>query len=541
MHDALSIDGGGLKAIVAQEGASNVDSNPNPASNSGSGSGSVSDANSGVGPDSSVGPDSDFGANSGSSANLGFGPNPGTGSNSVSESDAETVRGSYKQPGGKLVSATVAVDAEGRIAHVAFDGDYFAERTDGRDVNLEAVAEALVGLSIRSNIADLQHVLEHAIPQDVRLVGIDAQAMAFAVARAAAVFTDSLALHNLREDEGSAWASVLPDRFPENSAHPNHQIPLTPQLIAERWEQLDVHLEDPETAASQPYEPAMQMALDDVIARRTARGDLPPLLRFWEWAGPAVILGLNQSVSNEVDLARARELGIAVVRRVTGGGAMFVEPGNTITYSLTAPLSFVAGLSADDSYGLCESWTFSALHSIGIAASHEPINDISSPAGKIGGAAQRRYPAPHQYRSGAAANGASDTNAATAATAVSAEHAADADTATSAPAAHAAAPGAILHHTTMAYDIDANKMLQVLRINKEKMSDKAVKSAAKRVDPMKSQSGMSRRQVLAAFSRYLHENIPHIQSIELPQDVIDEARELASSKFSTPEWIHRIP
>lgn len=535
MHDALSIDGGGLKAIVAQEGASNADSNPNSASNSGSGSGSVSDTNSGTGPDS------DFGANLGSSVSSGVGPN------SVSESDAETVRGSYKQPGGKLVSATVAVDAEGRIAHVAFDGDYFAERTDGRDVNLEAVAEALVGLSIRSNIADLQHVLEHAIPQDVRLVGIDAQAMAFAVARAAAVFTDSLALHNLREDEGSAWASVLPDRFPENSAHPNHQIPLTPQLIAERWEQLDVHLEDPETAASQPYEPAMQMALDDVIARRTARGDLPPLLRFWEWAGPAVILGLNQSVSNEVDLARARELGIAVVRRVTGGGAMFVEPGNTITYSLTAPLSFVAGLSADDSYGLCESWTFSALHSIGIAASHEPINDISSPAGKIGGAAQRRYPAPHQYRSGAAANGVSDTNAATAATAVSAtsgvsaEHPADADAATSVPPTHAAAPGAILHHTTMAYDIDANKMLQVLRINKEKMSDKAVKSAAKRVDPMKSQSGMSRRQVLSAFSRYLHENVPHIQSIELPQDVIDEARELASSKFSTPEWIHRIP
>jgi lipoate-protein ligase A len=484
MHDALSIDGGGLKAIVAPMG----------------------------------------------------------------ESDAETVRGSYKQPGGKLVSATVAVDAEGRIAHVAFDGDYFAERADGRDVNLASVAEALVGLSVRSNIADLQHVLEHAIPQNVRLVGIDAQAMAFAVARAAAVFTDSLALHNLREDEGSAWASVLPDRFPENSAHPNHQIPLTPQLIAERWEQLDVRLEDPETAASQPYEPAMQMALDDVIARRTARGDLPPILRFWEWAGPAVILGLNQSVSNEVDLARARELGIAVVRRVTGGGAMFVEPGNTITYSLTAPLSFVAGLSADDSYGLCESWTFSALHSIGIAASHEPINDISSPAGKIGGAAQRRYPAPHQYRSSAAANGASDTNAAPAATpavtsmsAVSAEHAADTGVSISALPAYVSASGAVLHHTTMAYDIDANKMLQVLRINKEKMSDKAVKSAAKRVDPMKSQSGMSRRQVLAAFSRYLHENIPHIQSIDLPADVIAEARELAASKFSTPEWTHRIP
>lgn len=409
----------------------------------------------------------------------------------------EMVRGSYKQPGGKLISASVEIDAEDRFTTVVFDGDYFAERTDGRDANLATVASSLVGMPLHSSLECLEKVIAHALPRDLNLVGIDAHGMAFAVARAAALVNGGLALNN--RPEGSSWASALPDRFPENSAHPSQQIELTEALIEQRWKELDLHLVDPVASAREPFEPAMQMALDEVIARRTARGELPPMLRFWEWASPAVILGLNQSVRNEVDMAAAQRFGISVVRRVTGGGAMFVEPGNTITYSLTTPLGFVRGLSAKDSYGLCESWVFKALQSIGISASHEPINDISSPAGKIGGAAQRRYPE------------------------------------------HSPQPGALLHHTTMAYDINADKMLQVLRVNKEKMVDKPVKSAAKRVDPMKSQSGMSRREILDAFEQFLLAEVPHISTIELPVNVVDEARELAATKFGTREWTERIP
>ena len=49
---------------------------------------------------------------------------------------------------------------------------------------------------------------------------------------------------------------------------------------------------------------------------------------------------------------------------------------------------------------------------------------------------------------------------------------------------------------TLAYDIDAEKMGRVLNTSREKMSDKAVKSAVKRVDPMRSQTGMSREDVV---------------------------------------------
>ena len=45
-----------------------------------------------------------------------------------------------------------------------------------------------------------------------------------------------------------------------------------------------------------------------------------------------------------------------MVRRISGGGAMFIEPGNTITYALYAPESLVAGMSFARSYAFLDDW-----------------------------------------------------------------------------------------------------------------------------------------------------------------------------------------
>src|SRR3546814_8242218 len=51
-------------------------------------------------------------------------------------------------------------------------------------------------------------------------------------------------------------------------------------------------------------------------------------------------------------------------------------------------------------------------------------------------------------------------------------------------------------HVTMSYDIDAEKMVQVLRIGREKLSDKGTTSAKKRVDPLRSQTGLARDTII---------------------------------------------
>src|SRR5690625_7993019 len=89
----------------------------------------------------------------------------------------------------------------------------------------------------------------------------------------------------------------------------------------------------------------MQMALDEVLLNRVAAGERQPTLRIWEWASASVVLGRFQSVRNEVDREATERYGVTVVRRITGGGAMFNEPHNTITYSLYTPEALVKGMS----------------------------------------------------------------------------------------------------------------------------------------------------------------------------------------------------
>ena len=233
--------------------------------------------------------------------------------------------------------------------------------------------------------------------------------------------------------------------------------------------------------------PALHMALDEVLVEEVSAGRRAPTLRVWEWAAPAIVIGRFQSLRNEVDAERAGRHAIEVVRRISGGGAMFIEPGNTITYSIFAPLSMVEGLSFQESYAYMDAWVIEALAELGIEAWYQPLNDIVSAAGKIAGAAQARR------------------------------------------------GKAVLHHVTMAYDIDAAKMLQVLRIGREKLSDKGIASAAKRVDPLRSQTGLPRDAVIArmidTFRRRhgLHED-------DLRPDELARAEALAARKFSDAAW-----
>lgn len=242
-----------------------------------------------------------------------------------------------------------------------------------------------------------------------------------------------------------------------------------------------------------PQSAAMHMALDEVIAGDVGLGLRPPTLRIWEWAAPTVVIGSFQSLRNEVDPEGAANHGVTVVRRISGGGAMFIEPGNTITFSLYVPASLVEGLSFEASYAFLDDWVIGALNSLGIKASYMPLNDVTSPGGKIAGSAQKRL-----------------------------------------------ASGAVLHHMTMAYDIDADKMLEVLRIGREKMSDKGTKSANKRVDPLRSQTGLARAQVIDAMVAHFRERYDVVDG-SVSDDERRRAEKLAEEKFANDEWTARVP
>ncbi|MDN5842161.1 MAG: lipoate--protein ligase family protein [Alcaligenaceae bacterium] len=241
-----------------------------------------------------------------------------------------------------------------------------------------------------------------------------------------------------------------------------------------------------------PQMPLQHMALDQVLLDEVAAGRRAPTLRIWEWAAPAVVIGIFQSVRNEIDTEAAQRHGIQLVRRISGGGAMFVEPGNTITYSIYAPRTLIAGMNFRESYAYMDASILEALGELGIKAWYQPLNDITSEGGKIGGAAQA-------YRG-----------------------------------------NAVLHHVTMAYDIDAEKMLQVLRIGREKLSDKGTTSAAKRVDPLRSQTGLPREDIISQIVETFRRRHGLRTGTLLPSELA-AAERLIEEKFDTEAWRAKVP
>lgn len=358
------------------------------------------------------------------------------------------MHGEYKVPGGKLVVVDLDV-ADGRLSQVRLSGDFFLEP----DEALEAVNRALEGAPAGSDAEQLAGLVRHGLPESARLVGFSAEAVGIAVRRAVT--------------RASEWT--------------DHQ-----------WEL--VH--------DGPQVPLMHMALDQVLAEEVAAGRRGPTLRLWEWARPAVIIGSFQSLRNEVDAEGAREAGVEVVRRVTGGGAMFVEPGNTVTYSLYAPASLVAGMSFADSYAFLDDWVLGVLRDLGLNVWYEPLNDIASDGGKIGGAAQKRI----------ADRGSSEEPGA----------------------------GAVLHHVTMSYSIDVAKMAQVLRVGKEKLSDKGTQSADKRVDPLRRQSGLAREVIIDRLVAGFRSRFGLVDG-PVTDAEWGRAEQLITEKFGTSAWVARVP
>ncbi|MFX0006084.1 MAG: biotin/lipoate A/B protein ligase family protein [Promethearchaeota archaeon] len=89
------------------------------------------------------------------------------------------------------------------------------------------------------------------------------------------------------------------------------------------------------------------MALDEAILRMAIKGNSPNTLRFYKWKPSTASIGRNQSLSNEINFKFAQKSGFTVVRRITGGGAVFHDEIREITYSIVCPIKFLVNLGAN--------------------------------------------------------------------------------------------------------------------------------------------------------------------------------------------------
>lgn len=115
------------------------------------------------------------------------------------------------------------------------------------------------------------------------------------------------------------------------------------------------------------YPPRENMAIDEAVFREVQRTGGPPTLRLYGWLSPAVSIGYFQHLDREIDLPACRRVGVAVVRRPTGGKAVYHD--DDLTYAVIArednPLFPPTIL---ETYRVISQCLVQGLHKLGVAA-----------------------------------------------------------------------------------------------------------------------------------------------------------------------------
>ncbi len=84
------------------------------------------------------------------------------------------------------------------------------------------------------------------------------------------------------------------------------------------------------------YNAFTNMAIDEAIMKARIENHVQNTLRFYCWKPSAVSIGRFQNIENEVQLDNCRKHSVDVVRRITGGGTVYHDSEDEITYSVVA-------------------------------------------------------------------------------------------------------------------------------------------------------------------------------------------------------------
>jgi lipoate-protein ligase A len=139
------------------------------------------------------------------------------------------------------------------------------------------------------------------------------------------------------------------------------------------------------------YDAAKNLAIDEAILQARIEGIVPSTLRFWR-NSPVVIIGRSQKVCAEINFEECIKEKIQVIRRFSGGGAVYHDLGN-LNYTIVLNNSdcLVKGLDIADSYKILCSGIIRGLELLGLSAiNFIPPGNIFVRGKKVSGSAQLR-------------------------------------------------------------------------------------------------------------------------------------------------------
>ncbi len=117
---------------------------------------------------------------------------------------------------------------------------------------------------------------------------------------------------------------------------------------------------------TQVQDAAMNMAIDEAVLLQHLRGEAPPTLRVFRWTRPSISLGRFQQVEREIRSDVCEQQGITLVRRPTGGRAVYHR--DEFTYSLVSSKAYGIPSGIVASYAYLAQGLIAALEQLGVPA-----------------------------------------------------------------------------------------------------------------------------------------------------------------------------
>ena len=125
------------------------------------------------------------------------------------------------------------------------------------------------------------------------------------------------------------------------------------------------------------------IAFDPALIELRQQGRVPDTIRFMRFP-PTALIGRHQDLSREINLDFCAENGVGVVRRVTGGGAIYLDEGQLGWELVFHRASLGIPNLPDLAAAICNA-AASGLRDLGVKAKFRPRNDIEVDGRKISG------------------------------------------------------------------------------------------------------------------------------------------------------------
>ncbi|MCL2002522.1 MAG: lipoate--protein ligase [Oscillospiraceae bacterium] len=221
-------------------------------------------------------------------------------------------------------------------------------------------------------------------------------------------------------------------------------------------------------------EPGFNLACEEYFLTKTGL----ELDIFWR-NSPVVVVGRNQDAFAEASEDYLKANGIALVRRMTGGGAVYHDLGNicyTHIRDYNGPVDF-----ARFARPMVE-----ALQRLGVPAEFAGRNDILADGKKISGTAETVW------------------------------------------------KGRLLHHGTLLYDVRMEHLTGVLRVSEEKYAGRGIASVAARVTNIRPL--LPDAPDTEGFMARLTREWPHSELYRLTREDTEEIEKIRAGVYENPGW-----